>query len=200
MGTTLESNDDGSAKLDPKYSYYVYYARETENMTRLSKTARLVDTECGAENLSTAAGRGELISFEGEQKIFKRIDNLQPNMVYSVNILAVNEITQDRSVYSSVIVRTVNSRLIKLNSPIEDGVEQGQYKYYQLQIKNPERFNHAKDNYYQRKDVKLIFDLLSNQGDADIYVSTHSPPTFDDAEFSSEGTYRTCKKRNFIFH
>lgn len=79
---------------------------------------------------------------------------------------------------------------MKLNSPVQDAVEQGQYKHYQLQIKNPERFNQAKDNYYQRKDVKLWFNLVSQQGDADIYVSTHSPPTFDDAEFSSEGTWK----------
>jgi hypothetical protein len=188
LGTTLESYEDGSAKMDIKFSYYVYYARESDNMTRLTKTERLVDTECGMKYLSTESGQGDLTNIEGEQRYFKRIDNLTPDAVYSVNVMAVNGKTGHRWAYSSVLVRTVNSRIMKLNSPVQDAVEQGQYKHYQLQIKNPERFNQAKDNYYQRKDVKLWFNLVSQQGDADIYVSTHSPPTFDDAEFSSEGT------------
>jgi hypothetical protein len=187
LGTTLESYEDGSAKMDTKFSYYVYYARESDNMTRLTKTERLVDTECGMKYLSTESGQGDLTNIEGEQRYFKRIDNLTPDAVYSVNVMAVNGKTGHRWAYSSVLVRTVNSRIMKLNSPVQDAVEQGQYKHYQLQIKNPERFNQAKDNYYQRKDVKLWFNLVSQQGDADIYVSTHSPPTFDDAEFSSEG-------------
>ncbi len=155
-----------------------------------------MDTECGMEYLAREAGRGELLNMEGEQRYFKRIDNLQPNMVYSVNVLAVNDDTGDRSAYSSVIVRTVNSRQIKLNSPVQDTIEQGQYKYYQMQIKNPERFNQAKDNYFQRKQVQLRFNLLSSQGDADIYVSSQSSPSFDDAEFSSEGTCDILAKKN----
>jgi len=186
LGTTLESYEDGSPKIDSNYSYYVYYAIEQENTTRLSRIERLVDTECGMEYLATGTGQGELLNIEGDQRYFKRIDSLQPNTVYSVNVLAVNDDTGDRSAYSSVIVRTVNTRLLKLRFPVKDTVEQGQYKYYQLQIKNPERFNQAKDNYFQRKQVQLWFNLISNQGDADIYVSSESPSTFDDAEFSSE--------------